>query len=132
MKIYCSQSMPGFYVEGISNLPDDANEISAERWQLLLEGQSAGKLIDFSSMPPALIDYVRTAEDDIAEAEAKKAELRLMAGSKIAPLHDAVSLGIATNEETTSYNNWRKFRVLLNRVDTAIAPDINWPAAPTV
>ncbi|MDU3078337.1 MAG: tail fiber assembly protein, partial [Mixta calida] len=72
-----------------------------------------------------LIDYVRTAEDDIAEAEAKKAELRLMADSKIAPLHDAVSLGIATDEETASYDNWRKFRVLLNRVDTAIAPDIN-------
>jgi len=72
-----------------------------------------------------LIDYVRTAEDDIAEAEAKKAELRLMADSKIAPLHDACSLGIATDEETASYDNWRKFRVLLNRVDTAIAPDIN-------
>ncbi|MGC8425534.1 tail fiber assembly protein [Mixta calida] len=48
-----------------------------------------------------------------------------MADSKIAPLHDAVSLGIATDEETASYDNWRKFRVLLNRVDTAIAPDIN-------
>ncbi|ELJ6731449.1 tail fiber assembly protein, partial [Escherichia coli] len=25
---------------------------------------------------------------------------------------------------------WKKYRVLLNRVDTSVAPDIEWPAAP--
>ncbi|EFH3380727.1 hypothetical protein GQ684_08015 [Escherichia coli] len=25
---------------------------------------------------------------------------------------------------------WKKYRVLLNRVDTLVAPDIEWPAAP--
>ncbi|EKS5109754.1 tail fiber assembly protein, partial [Escherichia coli] len=25
---------------------------------------------------------------------------------------------------------WKKYRVLLNRVDTSTAPDIEWPAAP--
>ncbi|EHW7221068.1 tail fiber assembly protein, partial [Escherichia coli] len=25
---------------------------------------------------------------------------------------------------------WKKYRVLLNRVDTSTAPDIEWPALP--
>ncbi|APJ74150.1 tail fiber assembly protein [Escherichia coli] len=27
---------------------------------------------------------------------------------------------------------WKKYRVLLNRVDTSIAPDIEWPASPVM
>ncbi|HBE5608577.1 TPA: tail fiber assembly protein [Escherichia coli] len=25
---------------------------------------------------------------------------------------------------------WKKYRVLLNRVDTSVAPDIEWPSQP--
>ena len=28
------------------------------------------------------------------------------------------------------YDAWRKYRVLLTRVDTSLAPDINWPDPP--
>ncbi|MBK4716519.1 tail fiber assembly protein [Enterobacteriaceae bacterium YMB-R22] len=28
-------------------------------------------------------------------------------------------------------NEWKKFRVLLSRIDTAAAPDIEWPEYPT-
>lgn len=130
MKTYYSQSDCGFYVEGISNLPEDAKEISEKLWQQLLEGQSAGKIIDFTCEPPELIEYVRTVEDDIAEATARKAEMRLIADSKIAPLDDAIALGIATAEENVSYDNWRKYRVMLNRTDPKNAPDIVWPDMP--
>ncbi|HHI0038141.1 tail fiber assembly protein, partial [Escherichia coli] len=27
---------------------------------------------------------------------------------------------------------WKKYRVLLNRVDTSTAPDIEWPATPVM
>ncbi|HCN0640421.1 TPA: tail fiber assembly protein, partial [Escherichia coli] len=37
---------------------------------------------------------------------------------------------IATEEETLLLEAWKKYRVLLNRVDTLTAPDIEWPVAP--
>lgn len=130
MKIYYSKSAPGFYVEGISNIPDDAQAISAESWQELLEGQSDDKYIDFTAEPPSLIPREKTVEDDIAEAEAIKAEQRLKADMVITPLNDAFDLGLATDAEISKLNAWRKFRVMLNRVDTSTAPDINWPEQP--
>uniref|UniRef100_UPI002253CC71 tail fiber assembly protein n=1 Tax=Escherichia coli TaxID=562 RepID=UPI002253CC71 len=41
-----------------------------------------------------------------------------------------VELEIATEEETSLLEAWKKYRVLLNRVDTSTAPDIEWPANP--
>ena len=45
-------------------------------------------------------------------------------------LQDAVDLEIATEEERSLLEAWNKYRVLLNRVDTSTAPDIEWPANP--
>lgn len=130
MKVFTSKSKPGFYVNGISELPEDAQEISAELWQQLLQGQETGKAINFNSEPPELVEYVRTKEDEIAEAETVKAELRLEADTAIAPLEDAVDLGLATDDEVSRLNEWRKFRIILNRIDTSTAPDITWPTQP--
>ncbi|MTD72748.1 phage tail protein [Escherichia coli] len=52
--------------------------------------------------------------------------------SKTAPLQDAVDLEIATEEEASLLAAWKKYRVLLNRVDTSVAPDIEWPAVPVM
>ncbi|HCL9152111.1 tail fiber assembly protein, partial [Escherichia coli] len=41
-----------------------------------------------------------------------------------------VELEIATEEETLLLEAWKKYRVLLNRVDTSTAPDIEWPTNP--
>ncbi|WP_187640443.1 tail fiber assembly protein, partial [Escherichia coli] len=41
-----------------------------------------------------------------------------------------VGLEIATEEETSLLEVWKKYRVLLNRVNTTTAPDIEWPVAP--
>ncbi|NJQ95837.1 tail fiber assembly protein, partial [Escherichia coli] len=43
-----------------------------------------------------------------------------------------VELEIATEEETLLLEAWKKYRVLLNRVDTSTAPDIEWPAVPVM
>ncbi|EEV4001967.1 phage tail protein [Escherichia coli] len=45
-------------------------------------------------------------------------------------LYAYVDLEIATEEETLLLEAWKKYRVLLNRVDTSTAPDIEWPALP--
>ncbi|HCN0698619.1 TPA: tail fiber assembly protein, partial [Escherichia coli] len=41
-----------------------------------------------------------------------------------------VELEIATEEEKALLAAWKKYRVLLNRVDTSTAPDIEWPTNP--
>lgn len=69
-------------------------------------------------------------EQHIAEAEQKKQMLLSEAAEAIAPLQDAVDLDMATDEEIALLKEWKKYRVLLNRVDTSLAPDINFPAKP--
>lgn len=69
----------------------------------------------------------------LAETESARQELtrRLSAAdSAIATLQDAVTLEMATEEETQRLELWKKYRVLLSRVDVTAAPDIEWPVAP--
>ncbi|EMM9642004.1 tail fiber assembly protein [Providencia rettgeri] len=69
-------------------------------------------------------------EQLIAEAEQQKQSLLAEANNSIAPLQDAVDLGMATDEEKAQLTAWKTYRVLLNRVDTSTAPDIDWPQKP--
>ncbi|WP_086109700.1 tail fiber assembly protein [Xenorhabdus vietnamensis] len=39
-------------------------------------------------------------------------------------------MNIATNAEKSALTEWRKYRVLLSRVDCSTAPDIPWPKVP--
>ncbi|MGP4145339.1 tail fiber assembly protein, partial [Escherichia coli] len=41
-------------------------------------------------------------------------------------------LEIATEEEISLLEAWKKYRVLLNRVNTTTAPDIEWPTVPII
>ena len=66
----------------------------------------------------------------IREAEETKNSLMQVASEHIAPLQDAADLEIATEEEISLLEAWKKYRVLLNRVDTSTAQDIEWPALP--
>lgn len=62
-----------------------------------------------------------------AQAEIYRTTLLNQATSEIAWRQDAIDAGIATNAEKTDLAGWKKYRVLLNRVDTA-API--WPNPP--
>ena len=73
-----------------------------------------------------------TYEQQIASAAQKKNSLRTAADSEIAWLQDAVDAGIATDEETALLASWKNYRVLLMRVDTSKAPDIEWSTPPAV
>ncbi|MBJ9342260.1 tail fiber assembly protein [Citrobacter freundii] len=63
-------------------------------------------------------------------AAQKKVELLAVAASAIAPLQDAVDLDMVTEGEATALNEWKKYRVMLNRVKPEDAPDITWPEQP--
>ena len=60
-------------------------------------------------------------------AEQDRSCLRDIADDEIALRQDAVDVGIAKDEETAALVDWKKYRVLLMRVDTA-KPD--WPTPP--
>lgn len=74
-------------------------------------------LFDGGEIIAAPIDYE-------AEAQRKKVELMTQANNVIATLQDAVELNMATDEETANLQEWKKYRVLLSRVD------INTPVWP--
>ncbi|EFC9681649.1 tail fiber assembly protein [Escherichia coli] len=77
---------------------------------------------------PAWIDIPPlSAEQQIVQAEQKRATLRSNADKEIAWRQDAFDAGIATTEETAALSEWKKYRVLLMRVDTS-KPD--WPTPP--
>lgn len=80
-------------------------------------------MFDGKKIIPVPVDYVSVAEFN-------KQSLMNTATNVIAPLEDASVLGIATKEETESLIKWQTYRVLLNRVDTSKAPDIEWPEVP--
>jgi hypothetical protein len=68
--------------------------------------------------------------DAISAADLKKTTLKSAADAEISWRQDAVDAGIATTEETTALSEWKKYRVLLMRIDTSKAPDIEWPPVP--
>lgn len=72
----------------------------------------------------------KTAE--VTAANATKMTLMKNASEQIEPLQDAVDLDMATDDEKSRFNEWRKYRVLLTRVDTSSAPTITWPEVPSV
>ncbi|EAA9235328.1 tail fiber assembly protein [Salmonella enterica subsp. enterica serovar Bredeney] len=63
----------------------------------------------------------------LRQAEETKSRLLQMASGKIAPLQDAVDLGIATDDEKVQLDEWKMYRVQVNRVKPS-EPD--WPEKP--
>lgn len=68
-----------------------------------------------------------------AQALAERDRLLGIAAIRIAPLQDAVDLGIATEEETALLLKWKQYRVALNRIQTqpGFPGAVNWPVAPS-
>lgn len=139
MTVYFSASENGFYDDAFradyiaaGTWPDDAAAISDQWYQHLLNGQSLGRIVTVNEYgQPVLAEPpAPTKEQLIAEADARKAALITAASETISILKDAVDLGKATKEEEARLLAWREYRVLLMRVDTSLAPDIEWPVVP--
>lgn len=71
-----------------------------------------------------------TPAEQVDKAGGEKLARLVYAANVIAPLQDAVDLGMATDEELTQLKAWKTYRVLLSRADIARAPDIDWPPIP--
>jgi hypothetical protein len=77
-----------------------------------------------------IVAYQLTPNEVIAAAGATKSSLMAVANEAITPLQDAVDLEIATDNEIVLLAEWKRYRVLLNRVDVTAAPNITWPELP--
>lgn len=64
------------------------------------------------------------------EAMQMRAQHRREADQQIELLKDAVDTGIAVTGDETRLAEWKKYRVMLSRLDMALAPDIPWPDRP--
>lgn len=96
-------------------------------------GQQApdGKVLGSKKGRPVWIDAPKpTNEELIMLAESRKQTLMAEATAAIAPLQDAVDLGMATTEEESALKEWKKYRVMLNRVDTSLGAAVVWPTPP--
>ncbi|WP_192033471.1 tail fiber assembly protein [Pantoea agglomerans] len=132
MKKY-SPSENAFYDPEINVvIPKDAIQITDNEWSDLLSGQAKGKLIACGAdLRPCLTEQpLPAAEELISQAENKRIRLRAEANTIIQPLQDPVDLGIATGDEASQLIAWKKYRVMLMRVNMDDAESIKWPEKP--
>lgn len=131
MKYYFCASDLGFYIEGASpSIPHNAIEIPTDTYNTFA-GVSwpAGKILTTGDSGfPEWGDVPPPTQEEITDINAaKKSALRAVADAEIEWRQDAVDVGIATDEETAALAEWKKYRVLLMRVDTT---DPVWPTPP--
>ncbi|EPT9991447.1 tail fiber assembly protein, partial [Escherichia coli] len=130
-----SPSTLGFYPiemkeEYLTNgsLPSDVIEVSDSVRNEYNFAPPEGKQLSSSQNMPVWIDIPpATREELIADAEREKLRLKAVADDEISWRQDAVDAGIATAEETAALSEWKKYRVMLMRVDTAKPV---WPTPP--
>lgn len=137
MTIYYSAERNAFYPESFrddyhnspTGWPADAIAVGEGVYQYLIDGVASGKIIvpDDDGHPILTERPAPTPEQLVAQAEVEKLRLLRIATEKIAPLQDAVDLGVANDKETADLLAWKQFRVLVNRVKPE-APD--WPQQP--
>lgn len=74
-----------------------------------------------------IVAVVPTNEQQVANVVVQKNRLMSQCNDTIATLQDAVDFEMATDEEKASLLEWKKYRVLLMRVDTS---NPQWPEMP--
>ncbi|PHM59116.1 tail fiber assembly protein [Xenorhabdus stockiae] len=66
------------------------------------------------------------------QAQEKKKKLLNKANEAILPLQDAVELNIATEREIKTLVEWKKYRVMINRIDCINIEKTEWPEEPRI
>lgn len=76
------------------------------------------------------LDKNKQHQYEVNQASVKKNQLLAEATTQISYLQDAVDTEIASEKETQLLAEWKKYRVLVNRIDIELAPNINYPETP--
>ncbi|KAA1172566.1 tail fiber assembly protein [Photorhabdus heterorhabditis] len=75
-------------------------------------------------------DIEAQKNSQIEQVELQRATLRQHANEAMTLLQYAVETEMASDAEKALLLAWKKYLVLLSRVDTSITPDIDWPQVP--
>lgn len=128
--MYVIEEKEGYAKYG--NWPEDVKPISDKTWEKYSVQGPRGKTrgADKDGLPCWVDIPPPTHEEARRNAEYMKRQKMDEAARMIAPLQDAVDLDMATEAEKAALLAWKKYRVLLNRVDISSAPDIDWPEPP--
>lgn len=144
-RIFFSVIAQAFYEASHPSIPDDVIEVDHENHIRLLAGMNDNERrvyihdgqLTLSERKPSqwhtwtgevwFISPEDAARINTDEAERKKLSLKIKADAEISWRQDAVDAEIATDEEVAYLAKWKKYRVLLMRVDTS---DPQWPAMP--
>ena len=78
------------------------------------------------------LDVNKQHQSEVNQALTKKNQLLAEATTQISYLQDAVDSQIASEQEMQLLAEWKKYRVLVNRIDVEQAPNIDWPNDPTI
>ncbi|MBS9431277.1 tail fiber assembly protein [Photorhabdus hainanensis] len=129
---FYSASMKQDYIDA-GSWPENAVEMTAaEKNTYWMTNPPEGKRLGADNAGrPVWVDIPPPTPEQLQQrAESQKRQLLDTARAKIDIYQDAVDLDMATDAEKSALTAWRKYRVLLNRVDCATAPDIQWPEQP--
>ncbi|EGK0217969.1 tail fiber assembly protein [Salmonella enterica] len=122
----------GFYAislkdnyEKADSWPVSGVKITDEEHKILMDGQSAGKVISADSKgKPVLTDMVI---DYVAQATVERDRRMAAVTARITELTEAQDDGDITDAEQQELAALRDSRTKLRRLDLTKAPDIDWP-----
>lgn len=102
---------------------------------LIPEGESVGIGYSydgsaFNAPPPTQAEIDAALQAATVANQQQKEALMNEASQRISILQDAVDLEIATEEEANALPLWKKYRVLLSRVDANKSDNVSWPEKP--
>lgn len=127
---YAREMEPDFVAAG--TWPGDLIDVSDEDYASLMQAPSSGlTIVPGPDGYPTTVEAPKPSDEEIeANNIAVRDSLISAAALRIAPLQDAVDLGVATTEEESALLAWKRYRVDVNRVDLSVqAPQ--WPTVPS-
>ncbi|CCQ38788.1 tail fiber assembly protein [Yersinia enterocolitica] len=124
--------IPDYMVQDESYPPEISNNLVVVTDEELAlywrQTPPVGKTLGVAIGRPVWVDLPPpTHEELVANANAKKSQLKAIADSEIEWRQDAVDDRSASDKEITALASWRKYRVALMRVDTSNPLEIEWP-----
>ncbi|NUF27007.1 tail fiber assembly protein [Gilliamella sp. ESL0254] len=148
MKHFYSHTTQSFYIDEINHeIPVDSIEITAEQHDELYNAMKKGCVIfnDLTYSDPKPSPFHKWNEktkkwfEDVNKRNQYFCEQNTVtkntlineANGKIAVLQDTIDLDMQEANEEEQLKQWKKYRILLMRVDINQS-DINWPEKPNV
>lgn len=118
------EDAPMEFEEGVTyvEIPDGAGTFPSAGWSY--DGSS------FTAPPLTAEEEAAITQAALTANVSLKQSLMDEASNKISVLQDAVDLEMATDAETAALPLWKKYRVLLNRIDANTSETVAWPDKP--